>query len=101
MGTSMVRIETVEFDASGSRQISARGRTTQLLAERRAEIEAAIREAADLVGASLDDRPERSGWQVSSVEASFGITVAAETGVVLTKASAEASLTVKIVVERR
>jgi hypothetical protein len=97
----MVRVETVELDAAGNRQISARRRTTELLAQRRAEIEAAIREAADLVGASLGEQPQQPGWQVSSVEATFGITVAAETGVVLTKATAEAALTVKIVVERR
>lgn len=100
MTSAAIRIETVELDSAGSRQISARRRSTELLERRRTEIEAAIREAAEIVRKSLDSAPDAAQWRTTSVEASFGVTLAAETGVVLTKASAEASFMVKITVER-
>lgn len=98
--TPAVRIQTVDLDVVGSRQISTKVRTTGLLAERRPEIEAGIQEAIEMVKGSLAKDTDRHGWQVSSVEATFGITVTAEAGVVLTKASAEASFEVKLTVER-
>jgi Trypsin-co-occurring domain 1 len=98
---SAVWVETVEFDVAGGRQVSSRRRARELLQERRSEIEAAIGEAAGIVRAAADKTPDEAGWRTTSVEATFGITVAAETGVVLTKASAEASLEIKITIERR
>lgn len=96
----VVRIETVEFDRRGGRQISATSRTSSLLEERRAEIEAGIASAADIVRSSMVSAEEKHGWRVSSVEATFGITLSAETGVIITKASAEASLEVTMTIER-
>lgn len=88
--TPVVRIETADFDRRG-RQISSAGRTAALLEERRAEIEAGIASAADIVRTSMDTVEEKNGWRVSSVEATFGITLSAE---------AEASFEVTMVIER-
>lgn len=96
----VVRIETVRFDGRGGRQISNSERTASALQDRRAEIEAGIATAADIVRASMVSAQEKDGWRVSSVEATFGITVCAEAGVIITKASAEASLEVTMTIER-
>lgn len=96
----MVRIETVNFDRHGNRQISAANRTASLLEERRAEIEAGIASAADIVRSSMASAETKDGWRVASVEATFGLTLSAEAGVVITKASAEASIEVTMTIER-
>ncbi|MGY1495682.1 CU044_2847 family protein [Streptomyces sp. QTS52] len=97
-----VRIETVVLDASGSRQIGTRTRTrtTAALAERAGEVEEAIVQASAIAQQSLARVPVRQGWQVTSMDVSFGLTLAAEAGVILSKASAEASFEVTLTLER-
>lgn len=95
-----VRIETVELDDSGTRQIRSRHRTTARLQERRDEIDAAVREACEIVQASAAKVDARQGWGVSTLEAKFGLVLAAEAGVILSRASAEASLEIKVTIER-
>ncbi|MFE2533689.1 CU044_2847 family protein [Streptomyces sp. NPDC056738] len=95
-----VRVETVVLDASGSRQIGTRTRSTAALAERATEVEEAIVEASAITQRALAQVPVHHGWQVSSVDVTFGLTLAAEAGVILSKASAEASFEVTLTVER-
>lgn len=95
-----VRVETVALDAAGSRQIAARTRSTSSLGERAAEVEEAIVQASAIAQQSLAQVPERDGWQVTSMDVTFGLTLAAEAGVILSKASAEASFEVTLTVER-
>lgn len=95
-----VRVETVELDASGSRQIGPRQRATELLSERRSDIESAVSKACAIVqdsAAKLDDRPD---WRVGTLEAKFGLTLSAEADVVVSKASAEASFEATVTIER-
>lgn len=96
----VVRVETVEVDAAGRRQIASRERTTALLEDRREDIQTAIAQAVDIVQAPLAKEPEAGGWRVASVTATFGITLSAEAGVILTRASAEASFEVTLTIER-
>jgi hypothetical protein len=98
--TGGVRIETVEIDSAGGRQISRTRRTSALLQERRDEIEAAIREACGIVQASATKVDAKDGWHVKSLEARFGLVLAAEAGVIISRASAEASLEVTVTIER-
>lgn len=95
-----VRVETVELDAAGTRQISSRQRTTALLHERRDDIEAAVGEACGIVQDSVAKVDTRHGWHVSSLEAKFGLTLSAEAGVIVSRASAEASFEVTVTIER-
>ncbi|NUR00196.1 MAG: hypothetical protein HOY79_27790 [Streptomyces sp.] len=95
-----IRVETVALDATGNRQIASRNRPTATLGERAAEIEEAIVQASAIAQRSLDQVPERAGWQVKSLDVTFGLTLAAEAGVILSKASAEASFEVTLTVER-
>ncbi|WP_237773447.1 CU044_2847 family protein [Streptomyces luteocolor] len=97
--TAEVRVETVVWEA-GSRQISTRVRTSEALHERAAELEEAIAQASSIAQESLARVPRRDGWQVSAMEVTFGLTLAAEAGVILSKASAEASFGVTLTVER-
>ncbi|MFH8791637.1 CU044_2847 family protein [Streptomyces sp. NPDC017941] len=95
-----VRVETVALDATGSRQISSRIRTSSALGDRAEELEEAIVQASSIAQQSLAQVPRKNGWEVSSMEVTFGLTLAAEAGVILSKASAEASFEVTLTVER-
>ena len=98
-GTS-VRVETIEVDPSGNRQIGARVRTSALLNERRDDIEAAVAEASSIIQDSVTKVGEKAGWHVKSLEAKFGLVLTAEAGVIISRASAEASFEVTVRVER-
>jgi hypothetical protein len=94
-----VRVETVELDSAGVRQINARRRTTSLLQDRRSDIEAAVREACEIVQTSVAKVDTKQGWHVSRLEATFGLILAAEAGVIVSRASAEASFEVTVTIE--
>ncbi|MER5757219.1 CU044_2847 family protein [Streptomyces sp. NPDC002088] len=95
-----MRVETVELNGHGARQIGTRARQSASLADRSDELREAIRQASAIAQDSLADVPERHGWSVTGMEVTFGITLAAEAGVILSKASAEASFEVTLTVER-
>ena len=95
-----VRVETVELDATGARQIGPRQRATELLSERRGDIESAVGEACGIVQDSAAKLDERHGWRVSTLEAKFALTLSAEAGVIVSRASAEASFEITVTIER-
>lgn len=95
-----VRVETVELDSAGTRQIGSRHRTTAVLQERRSDVEAAVREACHIVQESVAKVDAEHGWRVSTLEAKFGLILAAEAGVIVSRASAEASFEVTVTIER-
>jgi hypothetical protein len=99
----VVRVEVVPLERGGERQISRRERVTELLRERATDIEAAIAEAARIAGTALtrSDGDGAGGWRVSSLEATFGVTLTTEAGVIVGKASAEASFEITLTVQRR
>jgi hypothetical protein len=101
MAEANVRVETVELDWSGTRQIKQRSRTTALLRDRADDIESAVQEASEIVQGSVAKVQDKDGWQMKSVEVKFGLVLAAEAGVVLSRASAEASFEVTLTIERR
>ena len=101
MAEADVRVETVELDSSGARQIRQHTRTTALLRDRADDIEAAVQEASAIVQGSVAKVQDKDGWQVKSVEVKFGLVLTAEAGVVLSRASAEASFEVTLTIERK
>ena len=101
MAEPNVRVETIELDSSGTQQIRPRGRTTALLRDRADDIEAAVQEASAIVQESVAKVHDKDGWQTKSVEVKFGLVLTAEAGVVLSRASAEASFEVTLTIERR
>lgn len=100
MAQDNVRVETIELDSAGTRQIRQRGHTTALLRDRANDIEAAVQEASAIVQDSVAKVQDKDGWQMKSVEVKFGLVLAAEAGVVLSRASAEASFEVTLTIER-
>jgi hypothetical protein len=100
VSNTSVRVETVDLDPSGSRQIRARGRATSELADRSEEVQAAIVQTSKIAQEALKSVAEPPGWRISSLELAFGLTLAAEASVIVSKASAEASFEVTLTVER-
>ncbi|MGF0174555.1 CU044_2847 family protein [Streptomyces sp. Marseille-Q5077] len=100
IGAPVVRVETVELNGHGARQIGGRVRQSASLADRSDELQAAILQASTIAQDSLAQVPQRNGWSVRSMDVTFGITLAAEAGVILSKASAEASFEVTLTLER-
>jgi hypothetical protein len=100
MTQANVRVETVELDSSGTRQIKQRNRTTELLRDRADDIESAVQEASTIVQGSVAKVQDKDGWRMKSVEVKFGLVLTAEAGVVLSRASAEASFEVTLTIER-
>jgi len=95
-----VRVEVVELDSFGRRQIGQRSRTTALLRDKADDIESAVREASAIVQGSVAKVQDKDGWKMKSVEVKFGLVFTAEAGVVLSRASAEASFEVTLTIER-
>ena len=82
------------------REISWGSGQVQNLADRLQDIKAAIASGASAVADSLEALPRAPGWRVKEVSGSFGLSLAAEAGVILTKASAETTFEVTVTFER-
>jgi hypothetical protein len=93
------QIEVRSAESFGNRQISERKRVTEELSKRRSDIEAAIKEASRMATDSLN-ASTAEGLQIASLEVTFGITLTTEAGVIVSRVSAEASLEVKITIDR-
>jgi Trypsin-co-occurring domain 1 len=74
---------------------------TEKLRDRVDDIREAVVAGVSAIAVDTADLPAGGGWQVSSLSASFGITLAAEAGVVLSKASAEATFEVTVTFTRK
>src|SRR3954470_7922085 len=94
-----VYVPVVEI-SGGGREIGWGSNVSEMLTARLDDIRDAIRAGAASISTSLPDLPVVADWQVDQVEASFGITLAAEAGVILSKGSAEATLEVTIAFAR-
>jgi hypothetical protein len=73
---------------------------TEQLRNRLEDIRSAIAEGAKVVADSLEGLPGAKGWQLGEVSATFGVTLTAEAGVILSKASAGASFEVTVLFKR-
>ncbi|MGC4807444.1 CU044_2847 family protein [Micromonospora sp. DT233] len=94
-----VLIQVVEV--AGGREIGWGGNAVEQLRTRVADIQAAVIAGARAVSADLDSLPTQQNWQASEVSATFGITLSAEAGVVLSRASAESSFEVTVTYQRK
>ena len=84
----------------GGRRISWGDGLTERLGHRVDDVRRAVVDGVQAVSSSLADLATVDGWRPAEVSASFGITLTAESGVVLTKASAEATFEVTVVFRR-
>lgn len=89
-----VLVQVVEVRAG--REIGWGANLADSLKDRLDDIRTAIAAGAKTVAESLHNLPSAEGWNLSEVTASFGITLAAESGVILSKASGEATFEVNV-----
>jgi hypothetical protein len=95
---TQVYVQVVELDSG--RAIGWGSNLAEPLRNRVADIESGIRAAAQTVAVSLHGLPSADGWQLDEVSASFGITLTAEAGVIVSKASTEANFDVSLTFKR-
>ncbi|MEY9929631.1 hypothetical protein ABH926_004271 [Catenulispora sp. GP43] len=88
-------------DVRDGREIAWGGGATERLTERAKEVQHAIAEGVRVVSAGLHDLATADGWQIDEVHAKFGVGLVAETGVLLTKVSGEATFEVAVKFRRK
>ncbi|WP_371544100.1 CU044_2847 family protein [Streptomyces sp. NBC_00554] len=88
-------------DLESGREIAWGSNVAETLRNRLGDIRDAIHAGAESVAGGLGNLPGREGWEVGEVSATFGITLTAEAGVILSKASTEATFEVAITFRRR
>ena len=82
------------------REIAWGGGATEKLQGRIGDVQQAVSEGVKAVSSSLHSLATVEGWQIDEVEASFGVSLVAEAGAVLTKVSGEATFEVNVVFRR-
>jgi Trypsin-co-occurring domain 1 len=90
--SSQVYVQVVELDPG--REIGWGSSVAQQLRDRAADIERGIVAASETIAASLGSLASVDGWELAEVSASFGVTLTAEAGVIVSKASAGATFDV-------
>ena len=93
-----VLVQVVEVEQG--REIGWGANLAEQLGERSEDIRHAITTGAKVVADSLSELRVDQGWRLGEVSASFGITLTAETGVILSKASAGATFEVVVTYQR-
>jgi hypothetical protein len=89
-----VLVQVVEL--SQGREIRQLSNVAELLQSRTKDIQQAIVTGSQTVAGSLGSLTGVAGWSLGEVTASFGVTLAAEAGVILSKASAGATFDVTV-----
>jgi hypothetical protein len=87
-------------EVRSGREIGWGANATELLKARLSDVRVAISAGAESVADSLSALPAPEQWKATEVSACFGITLAAEAGVVLSKASTEATFEITITFSR-
>ncbi len=90
--SSQVYVQVVELDPG--REIGWGSSVAQQLRARSTDIERGIVAASETIAASLGSLASVEGWELDEVSASFGVTLTAEAGVILSTASAGATFEV-------
>ena len=98
MDGAKVYVRVVPVEAG--REIGWGSNLVQQLEERRESIREAIVAGSSTIAESLAQLSPPTSWEIKEVGASFGITLTAEAGVILSKASAEATFEVTVTFAR-
>ena len=97
-GSEQVLVQVV--DVRAGREIGWGTSLAEELGKRLDDIRVAIAAGAKTVAGSLVGLPSAQGWQLEEVSASFGVTLTAEAGALLSKASAGATFEVQVTFHR-
>jgi len=93
-----VLVQVVEVEAG--REIGRRAEVIERLQDRVEDVRGAIVSAFETVSVGLADLDAPGGWEIGELSASFGITLTAEAGVVVSKASLGSTFDVTITFRR-
>jgi hypothetical protein len=95
-----VFVRVAAIDQRG-RQIKAPSNIAETLSSRLEDVRKGVAAGTRAVSASMAAVASPNGWQVESVEATFGITLGSEGSVIVAKASLEASFEVTVTYQRQ
>jgi hypothetical protein len=96
VGSEQVWVQVVDVDLTADREITFSRNMAEKVVDRQADIRAGVEAGAAAVADSLKSLASPEGWQLREVSASFGVTLTAEAGVMVSKASAGATLEVSV-----
>jgi hypothetical protein len=96
VGSERVFVQVVDVDVAAGREITSGKNLAEGLADRQEDIRGAIEAGSQTVANSIESLPAPPGWRLGEVSASFGITLTAEAGVIVAKASAGATFEVSV-----
>ena len=99
-GLERVWVQVIDVDVAADREITFGRNLAEALGDRLDDIRGAIEAGSETVAKSIEALPSPQGWRLGEVSASFGITLTAEAGVILSKASAGATLEVSVTFTR-
>jgi Trypsin-co-occurring domain 1 len=91
-----VWVQVVDVDLSSDREITFGRNLAEALGNRQDDIRGAIEAGSKTVAKSLKSLTSPQGWSLAEVSASFGITLTAEAGVIVSRASAGATFEVSV-----
>jgi hypothetical protein len=95
-----VRVETVQLNGDSNRQIGPRSRALELLQDRKRDLQDSIFEVVGILSETAPDmqKAER-GVRIGSIEATFGLTLTADAGVLVSRIGTEASFEIKVSID--
>lgn len=99
-GRPEILLEVLPMATSGD--LAARTAVPEDFKKRADEIARSITEVIDHLRAGLESllvQKDDAGWQVASVEIEFGISVQAETGVIIAKATGGATFAARLILQ--
>jgi hypothetical protein len=100
VGSEQVWVQVVDVNMAADREITFGKNLAEGLENRQDDIRDAIEAGSETVAKSLGSLPSPDGWRLGEVSASFGITLTAEAGVIVSKASAGATFEVSVTFTR-
>jgi hypothetical protein len=99
-GPEQVWVQVIDVNVAAGREITFGKNLAEGLANRQNDIRGAIEAGSQTVANSIESLPSPTGWRLGEVSASFGITLTAEAGVIVSKASAGATFEVSVTFTR-
>lgn len=99
MQDSVVLVEVLA-DVDDQRQINWGANVAERLEGRIDDIRRAVMNGTAAIAESLPAVPVAEGWRLSEVSASFGVSLTAEAGVIISKAEAGATFEVSVAFKR-
>lgn len=100
MSESEVWVETVEIEGGPTSPIGGREQLAELIKNRQRDISNAVESVSTIIRGSLDRVHDDDEWQLDAFEANVGVSLAAEAGALIAKASSTGTIGIKLTYKR-